>query len=40
MIRMKYLQVTNDQLFNEMRKFQEEISSDEDDPENEKYADK
>ena len=32
---MKYLQVTNDQLFTEMRKFQEEISSDED----EKYAD-
>ena len=36
---MKYLQVTNDQLFTEMRKFQEEISSDEDETDDEKFAD-
>ena len=30
---MKYLQVTNDQLFSEMKKFQEEISSNDEDKE-------
>ena len=36
---MKFLQVTNDQLFSEMRKFQEEISSDDDEDENKEYSD-
>ena len=36
---MKYLQVTNDQLFIEMRKFQEEISSEEDEPKQREYTD-
>ena len=31
---MKYLQVTNDQLFSEMKKFQDEISSDDEEHEN------
>ena len=36
---MKYLQVTNDQLFSEMKKFQDEISSDDEEHENREMAD-
>jgi chromosome segregation ATPase len=36
---MKYLQVTNDQLFTEMKKFQDEISSDDEEHEKREMAD-